>query len=45
LVNERICNLRPVPEVRDDIEMAELKKKLQSLFITDFRGYNAVRKT
>jgi len=37
LVNERICNLRPVPEVRDDIEMAELKKKLQSLFMKKYK--------
>jgi hypothetical protein len=37
LVNERICNLRPVPEVRDDLEMAELKKKLQSLFMKKYK--------
>ena len=29
VVNERICDLRPVPEVKDDQELAELKKKLQ----------------
>jgi hypothetical protein len=32
-VNERICNLRPVPEVRGDKELAELKKKLQQRFM------------
>ena len=26
LVNEHICDLRPVPEVKDDEELAELKK-------------------
>ena len=33
LVNERICNLRPVPEVKDEKELAELKKKLQKRFM------------
>ncbi len=33
LVNERICNLRPLPEVRDEKELAELKKKLQKRFM------------
>jgi hypothetical protein len=32
-INERICNLRPVPEVKDDKELAELKKKLQRQFM------------
>jgi len=27
-VNERICDLRPVPQVKDDQELAELKKKI-----------------
>ncbi len=37
VVNERICDLRPVPEVKDDQEMAELKKKLQKLFIRKYK--------
>ena len=32
-VNERICDLRPVPEVKDEKEMADLKKKLQRQFM------------
>jgi hypothetical protein len=32
-VNERICDLRPVPEVKGDKELAELKKKLQKRFM------------
>ena len=32
VINERICDLRPVPEMKDDEELAELKKKLQNLF-------------
>lgn len=32
-VNERICNLRPVSEVKDDNELELLKKKLQKLFL------------
>jgi len=32
-VNERICDMRPVPEVNDDKELAALKKKLQQMFI------------
>ena len=30
--NERICDLRPVPEVKDDEELAALKKKLRGRF-------------
>lgn len=30
VVNERICDLRPVPEVKDDKELAELKKNCRS---------------
>ena len=30
--NERICDLRPVPEVKDDEELAALKKKLRERF-------------
>ncbi len=37
LVNERICDLRPVPEVNDDEELAELKKKLQNLFMKKYK--------
>lgn len=31
-VNERICRLRPVPEVEDEKELTALKKKLQRKF-------------
>ena len=31
-VNERICDLRLVPEIKDDAELEGLKKKLQKLF-------------
>ena len=27
VINERICDLRPIPEVKDDQELSELKKK------------------
>jgi hypothetical protein len=37
LVNERICDLRPVPEVKDEKELAALKKKLQKLFMGKYR--------
>ena len=37
-INERICDLRPVPEVKDDKELAELKKKLQRRFLKKFKG-------
>jgi hypothetical protein len=37
VVNERICDLRPVSEVKDDQELAELKKKLQDLFMKKYR--------
>jgi len=30
--NEKICNLRPVPEVADESEAERLKKKLQNRF-------------
>jgi hypothetical protein len=36
-VNERICDLRPVPEVKDENELAELKKKLQERFAKKYR--------
>jgi hypothetical protein len=37
-VNERICNLRPVPEVKDDKELADLKKKLQKQFMEKYKA-------
>jgi hypothetical protein len=37
LVNERICGLRPVPEVKNEKELAELKKKLQKQFMGKYR--------
>ena len=37
VVNERICDLRPVPEVKDDQELSELKKKLQNLFMRKYK--------
>lgn len=36
-VNERICDLRPVPQTKDDKELAELKKKLQKRFMKKYR--------
>ncbi len=37
VVNERICDLRPVPEVKDEKELTALKKKLQKLFMGKYR--------
>lgn len=37
LVNERISDLRPVREAKDDQEEVELKKKLQNLFIKKYK--------
>src|SRR4030043_1986778 len=37
-VNEEICNLRSVPEVKGEQEREELKKKLQRLFRKKYRG-------
>jgi hypothetical protein len=37
LVNERICGLRPAPEVKSEKDLAALKKKLQRQFM---RKYN-----
>lgn len=31
-INEQICNLRPVSQIKDDTEAAALKKKLQRRF-------------
>lgn len=36
-VNERICDLRPVPQVEDEKELSELKKKLQRRFMKKYR--------
>jgi uncharacterized protein YdcH (DUF465 family) len=36
-VNERICDLRPVPQVRDEKELTALKKKLQRRFMKKYR--------
>jgi len=36
-VNERICDLRPVPEVKDEQELADLKKKLQKQFMEKYK--------
>ena len=37
VINERICDLRPVPEVKDGKELDELKKKLQERFMTKYK--------
>lgn len=37
VVNERISDLRPIAEVKDDQELTELKKKLQNLFIKKYK--------
>lgn len=37
-INERICNLRPVPEMKDDRELADLKKKLHRRFMEKYKG-------
>ena len=31
-VNERICRLRPVPQIKDEKELEAVKKKLQKQF-------------
>ena len=36
-INERICDLRPVPEVTDDEELSQLKKKLQKQFMAKYK--------
>jgi hypothetical protein len=36
-INERICDMRPVPEVKDDKELAALKKKLQQMFMAKYK--------
>ena len=37
VVNERICDLRPVPDVKSEEELVELKKKLQERFARKYR--------
>lgn len=37
LVNERICEIRPVPEISDDNELAALKKKLRERFTKRYK--------
>jgi len=37
VINERICDLRPIPEVKDDQELSELKKKLQERFMRKYK--------
>jgi hypothetical protein len=37
VINERICDLRPIPEVKDDQELSELKKKLQARFMKKYK--------
>jgi hypothetical protein len=37
VINERICDLRPVTEVKDDRELSELKKKLHLLFMKKYK--------
>jgi len=36
-INERICDARPVAEIPDEKELAELKKKLQRRFMKKYR--------
>jgi len=36
-VNEQISNMRPVPEIDDDMELAALKKKLQRMFMAKYK--------
>jgi len=37
-LNEKICNLRPAPEIEDKDEREALKKKLQGIFRKRLRG-------
>ena len=37
-LNERICDLRPVSQVKDEKELTELKKKLQRRFMKKYRA-------
>jgi Family of unknown function (DUF6788) len=36
-VNEQLCRLRPVPEIRDERELAQLKKSLQRKYSKKWR--------
>jgi hypothetical protein len=36
-VNERICDLLPVPQITDDEELSRLKKKLQQQFMMKYK--------
>lgn len=36
-VNERLCDLRPIPEIEDNNELEELKKKLRKRFIKRYK--------
>ena len=40
--NGRICDLRPVPERKDDKELATLKKKLRKRFMKKYKRKSAV---
>lgn len=37
VVNEQICDLRPVPEIKDEDELSELKKKLHRQFMKKYK--------
>lgn len=37
-VNERICDLRPVPDIKDEDELSKLKKKLRRYFMRKYKG-------
>jgi len=37
VLNERICDLRPLPEMENEQELVELKKKLQNLFSRKYK--------
>ena len=37
LINERICDLRPVPEIKSEKKMDALKKKLQRQFMEKYK--------
>ncbi len=37
-INEKICRLRPVPEIKDEHELEVLKKKLRAKFAKKSRG-------
>lgn len=41
-VNEKICRLRPVPQIKDQEELDELKKKLRRMFFKKPKGRSIV---